>query len=382
MSLGKTLKALRQKKALNQKALSSLSGVSQATISRIETGRVRQLRSSALKNLADALGVSVDFMMGDPQVFADIPSSDSSSGAILGSSEFREERFRQIADLLDGLALHEDGRVLYVNEALAGMLGYKKEELLGKDGIELCAAPQSRALIQRMVNSNTEENYDALLVRKDGSVFPAEIRGRRVREGVRLTIASDTTTQRIRQAIMRIQRVGLEAEFTSELPKVVRILSDELEDMGQSLEAVSLHIIDETKDLITSHYALPELKGYRSFSEVAPLQKSLDQHMPLRGLVSHWHRKKVWEREGDEHFAHMMSNTPLGGSYRPDLIVDVPFEMGCLGVGLSNQSKVRRSVLIDMLQEFSHPISLVVNNLTQLQSLRDRLEKREDYANA
>lgn len=31
MSLGKTLKALRQKKSLNQKDLSSLSGVSQAT---------------------------------------------------------------------------------------------------------------------------------------------------------------------------------------------------------------------------------------------------------------------------------------------------------------------------------------------------------------
>ena len=65
MSLGRTLKALRQKQSLNQKALSALSGVSQATISRIETGRVRQLRSSALKNLADALGVSVDFLMGD-----------------------------------------------------------------------------------------------------------------------------------------------------------------------------------------------------------------------------------------------------------------------------------------------------------------------------
>ena len=34
MSLGKTLKALRQKKSLNQKDLSSLSGVSQATPSR------------------------------------------------------------------------------------------------------------------------------------------------------------------------------------------------------------------------------------------------------------------------------------------------------------------------------------------------------------
>ena len=76
MSLGRTLKALRQKQSLNQKALSALSGVSQATISRIETGRVRQLRSSALKNLADALGVSVDFLIGDNEIFAHIPSAN------------------------------------------------------------------------------------------------------------------------------------------------------------------------------------------------------------------------------------------------------------------------------------------------------------------
>jgi len=97
MSLGSTLKALRQKRSLNQKALSTLSGVSQVTISRIETGRVQQLRSSALKNLADAMGVSVDFLMGDNEIFADIPSSDM-GGYIPG---VRPERLRQIADTLD-----------------------------------------------------------------------------------------------------------------------------------------------------------------------------------------------------------------------------------------------------------------------------------------
>ena len=128
MSLGKTLKALRQKKSLNQKDLSSLSGVSQATISRIETGRVHQLRSAALKNLADALGVTVDFMMGDPQVFAEIPTIDDLVETGVNIPEFREERFRQIADSLDPLALHENGRVLYVNQSMADMLGYRKEE--------------------------------------------------------------------------------------------------------------------------------------------------------------------------------------------------------------------------------------------------------------
>jgi PAS domain S-box-containing protein len=375
MALGKTLKALRQKQSLNQKALSVLSGVSQATISRIETGRVRQLRSSALKNIADALAVSVDFLMSDHEVFAHIPSAGSSMGSIPGVSGMREDRFRQIADALDAFAVHENGRILYVNQTLADLLGYRKEELLGKNGIELFVSQQSRPLIQRMINNASSDTYEALFTRKDGSSFPAEITGYNINDNVRLAIIRDIAARRCHQAVNRVQQAGLETESLPQLGKVVRILGDELEDMGLSFESVSLRIIDEGKNLLTSFYALPEARGYRSFQEAVPLQESLDQHAPLRGLISHWHRSKVWEREADAAYAQMIDKTHLGPSYRPELLLDVPFEQGFLGVGLSAQH-VRREALVDILSDIAHPISLIVKRLAQLQSLRDQLEQR------
>ena len=84
-SLGRNLKELRQQQSLNQKELSDRSGVSQATISRIETGRVRQPGSSALKSLADALGVSTDALMDDTGrlvIARDIIAQDCQQGAI------------------------------------------------------------------------------------------------------------------------------------------------------------------------------------------------------------------------------------------------------------------------------------------------------------
>ena len=84
-SLGRSLKELRQQQSLNQKELSDRSGVSQATISRIETGRVRQPGSSALKSLADALGVSTDALMDDKGRLAtarDITAQNCQQGAI------------------------------------------------------------------------------------------------------------------------------------------------------------------------------------------------------------------------------------------------------------------------------------------------------------
>jgi PAS domain S-box-containing protein len=373
MSLGRTLKALRQKQSLNQKALSALSGVSQATISRIETGRVRQLRSSALKNLADALGVSVDFLMGDNEIFAHIPSANM-GGSIPGVPGIREDRFRQIADTLDAFVIHENGRVLYVNQTLADLLGYRKEELLGKNGIELILAPQSRSVTQRMIASRSSETYEVLMVRCDGSTFPVEITGRNISENVRLAVTRDITGRRCEQAVSRVQRAGLEIEKAHDLGKVVRILGDELEDIGLQFEAVGLQVIDDEKNLLTSYHAYPEARGYRSFQDVADLQESLERFAPLRGLVSHWHRNKVWEREADERFLQMTQSGPLGATYHPEMLIDVPFSQGMLGLGLSSGNAMRTEHIVSMLNELSQPISFIIRRLFEIQLLREELE--------
>jgi PAS domain S-box-containing protein len=373
MSLGRTLKALRQKQSLNQKALSALSGVSQATISRIETGRVRQLRSSALKNLADALGVSVDFLMEDNEIFAHIPSANM-GGSVPGVPGIREDRFRQIADTLDAFVIHENGRVLYVNQTLADLLGYRKEELLGKNGIELILAPQSRSVTQRMIASRSSETYEVLMVRCDGSTFPVEITGRNISENVRLAVTRDITGRRCEQAVSRVQRAGLEIEKAHDLGKVVRILGDELEDMGLQFEAVGLQVIDDEKNLLTSYHAYPEARGYRSFQDVADLQESLERFAPLRGLVSHWHRNKVWEREADERFLQMTQSGPLGATYHPEMLIDVPFSQGMLGLGLSSGNAMRTEHIVSMLNELSQPISFIIKRLFEIQLLREELE--------
>ena len=373
MSLGRTLKALRQKQSLNQKALSTLSGVSQATISRIETGRVRQLRSSALKNIAGALGVSVDFLMGDNEIFAHIPSANM-GGSIPGVPGVREDRFRQIADTLDAFVVHENGRVLYVNQTLADLLGYRKEELLGKNGIELILAPQSRSVTQRMIASGSSETYEVLMVRRDGSTFPVEVTGRNISENVRLAVTRDITGRRCQQAVSLVQRAGLEIKNAHDLGKVVRILGDELEDMGLQFEAVGLQVIDDEKNLLTSYHAYPEARGYRSFQDVANLQESLERFTPLRGLVSHWHRNKVWEREVDESFLQMTQSGPLGATYHPEILIDVPFSQGMLGLGLSSGNAMRTEHIVSMFSELSQPISFIIKRLFEIQLLREELE--------
>ena len=49
---------------MNQQELADRAGLTQATISRIESGRVEQLKSDALKQLAEALRVTMDYLVG------------------------------------------------------------------------------------------------------------------------------------------------------------------------------------------------------------------------------------------------------------------------------------------------------------------------------
>ncbi|MHB9133543.1 MAG: helix-turn-helix domain-containing protein [Armatimonadota bacterium] len=67
MSLKDKVISLRMKKGMNQKQLSDASELTQATISRIESGSVQTLRTNALKRLAKALGVTVDYLIDNTE---------------------------------------------------------------------------------------------------------------------------------------------------------------------------------------------------------------------------------------------------------------------------------------------------------------------------
>lgn len=62
--LGCRLKELREARGWSQSELGRLSGVSQATINELESGKVTRPRASTLQPLAETLGVSVDVLLG------------------------------------------------------------------------------------------------------------------------------------------------------------------------------------------------------------------------------------------------------------------------------------------------------------------------------
>jgi transcriptional regulator with XRE-family HTH domain len=64
MTLGESLKSLREHAGLSQNALAKLTGVPQSVISDVERGVQPTITLETAKELADALGVTLDRLAG------------------------------------------------------------------------------------------------------------------------------------------------------------------------------------------------------------------------------------------------------------------------------------------------------------------------------
>ena len=359
-SLGHNLKKLRQEKSLNQKDLSDCSGVSQATISRIETGRV-QPRSSALKSIADCLDVSTDDLM-------------NGNGH---STQAPKDPLHQIAETLNAFVIDENGHLRFISPILAARLGYRTEELLAKDVVELLSATEPHPKARRMIASGSSNTYEALMIHSDGSFLPVEITNVNINEKECLATVRDITDQCCQQGAFRVLQAGCEADKVRDLEKVVCTLGDELEAMGVQFEAIDLQVIDEQRDLLFCYRAYSQARGSRSLQNVVNLQNSLDHFASLRRLVRHWNRDEVLEREPDEDYRQMNQEIFLDSTYRPGLLIDVPFTQGMLGLGLPMGDPSHPEQLATILGKFAHSISLIVKRLLELQSLREKLDSTD-----
>ena len=97
---------------------------------------------------------------------------------ILRESEERSSTISAAA--FEGIGISEQMKLIDANDQLAKMLGYGPGELIGKSVLDF-VAPESRDLVMTNIRTGYEGPYEHLAIRKDGSVFPVEIRAKPIR---------------------------------------------------------------------------------------------------------------------------------------------------------------------------------------------------------
>jgi PAS domain S-box-containing protein len=127
-------------------------------------------------------------------------------------------RFQRLAEAtFEGIIIHEDGDILDVNRALTDMLGGERDELVGEPFLDVLAE-STRDLDRTVGHAGPDEPYEAVVVRSDGSTFPAEIEEKAVdapERAVRVVAIRDVTERKKwEQEILRAKE---EAEEMAQL---------------------------------------------------------------------------------------------------------------------------------------------------------------------
>lgn len=113
-----------------------------------------------------------------------------------------EERFKRLSEAtFEGIAISEGGKILDANRQLAAMHGYSLHEIVGRNVLDF-VAPESRLLVWRNINAGHEQTYEHWALKKDGTIFPVEVRGKKAfyhgRE-VRVTAIRDLSDTKRRE---------------------------------------------------------------------------------------------------------------------------------------------------------------------------------------
>jgi PAS domain S-box-containing protein len=143
--------------------------------------------------------------------------------------EASERRFQTLAEAaFEGILLSQEGRIIDCNEQAGALVGYKREELLGKMALDFIV-PEQRAPVQRNLQENRPASYELDLICRDGTKRTVEAHGQTIKnpqgENLRVSVIRDVTERKRWEESMRQRTEELE-RLMDALPASVWIAHD------------------------------------------------------------------------------------------------------------------------------------------------------------
>jgi len=139
-----------------------------------------------------------------------------------------EEQFRCLSEAtFEAVLITDRGKLVSVNHNFTTLFGYDGAEVIGMNTLDF-VAPEDRTCVQEIMALNSEQMYESLCLRKDGTTFPAEVRSKAIPyrgQWVRVTAIRDVTAQ---------------SQAQEELKKSVSLLHATLNSTTDGIIAVSI----------------------------------------------------------------------------------------------------------------------------------------------
>ncbi len=250
-----------------------------------------------------------------------------------------EDRFRMLSEAaIEGVIIHENGKIIDLNESAARMTGRDRSELIGYNAFDLMEQESSKYVQERVIEGY-DEPIEVVGLKNDGSRFPAEILGRNIvyhGQTVRIVVFRDITRRKkiendLRQAgeeleaerqamenknialsellnQIKVEKEALQNAFQANiknviLPQLLRIKDKieprqqkQFEHLERELETVTSEFSDKTRD-IYSKLTPREVEICRMIKN-GFLSKEISQILNVSILTVHKHRELIRKKLG------------------------------------------------------------------------------------
>ncbi len=278
----------------------------------------------------------------------------------LRKSELRYSLLSEFS--IEGVLIHDDKRVIDVNNTMLRMMGYGSiEEAKDVSSILDFVAPDSRQEAERRLREGYEGSYMINLKRKDGSVFPAEIHVRNINyNGInaRVVCVRDITDKLMMERELRLaldkalEASRLKSQFVANVSHELRTPLNAIMLMNELLEKTTL--APEQKEYIelikTSAETLLSL-----INDILDLSKieagklmieeiDFDLMLQLSEVVSMFRPQAT--QKGLDLYCHIDNNIPKVLKGDPTRIKQVLMNLLGNAVKFTNQGSVSVNVVI------------------------------------
>ncbi|HEY0654243.1 MAG TPA: PAS domain-containing protein [Chryseosolibacter sp.] len=209
-----------------------------------------------------------------------------------------ESRFRLLQEAsFGGIGLHEKGKILDCNQGLCDITGYSYQELIGSNGLDL-VAPEWRNFVYEKITSGYDKTYDVEGLRKDGSRYFLEIRGKNIPlEGrtIRVTEFRDISERKLNEEKIAEQNKKLIAAAEElrrknhQLQEFTQIVSHNLRSpVGNILTLASFYENATTEQEKNEYVALLKESGSTTLTMLNELNDVLkikqDKNIPKQDI--------------------------------------------------------------------------------------------------
>ena len=130
-----------------------------------------------------------------------------------------EDRYKKLSEVsLEGILMHKKGLVVDCNSRLLQMIGFTREEIIGKNIVEIAVDEKYRDIVYNRIRENDFSPYEIVAVKKSGEKFTVELENRNTEykgEKVRVTIVRDLTVRKKQEQEIRKLNAAIEHNIAS-----------------------------------------------------------------------------------------------------------------------------------------------------------------------